>query len=68
MLGEHRKSRHAGWRVGDLGGTYSYTLVVLKEQKEACCSNLHREQSVALAKPVDAHDATTGGMVAVQRW
>lgn len=38
----------------------------MEEQEEACCSNLHRMQDVALARPVDAHDVTIGGMVAAQ--
>lgn len=37
---------------------------MLEEQEEAFCSNPHRAQSVALAKPVKAHDATVGGTVA----
>lgn len=37
------------------------------EREEAYCDNLHRAQSVALARPVDVHDAKFGGMVAAQR-
>lgn len=37
------------------------------EQEEAYCSNLHRAQRVALARPVDVHDAKVGGMVAAQK-
>lgn len=51
--------------VCDLGGMEFSVLAVVEEQgEEACYSNPHRVQSVALARVVDAHDATVGGMVA----